>query len=113
MIFDTGWHWGNSGGKTHPMGKKEPNQFGLHDMHGNVYEWCEDVYDPDFYSKPEATRKNPVCTSGSEVVYRDEQVLIEWYDAFDDPLELSQEFSDEDVARFCEECGGSYERIES
>ena len=46
-------------------------------------------------------------------VYRDEQVLIEWYDAFDDPLEMSREFSAEDVARFCEECGGSYERIES
>ncbi len=49
----------------------EPNGFGLHNMHGNVSEWCQDVYDAEFYKKPEATQKNPVCTSGSgERVFR-------------------------------------------
>ena len=48
------------------MGQKEPNQFGLYDMHGNISEWCEDVYDPVFYSTPEATRKDPVCPDGTE-----------------------------------------------
>ena len=61
-----GWYRGNSGGKTHAVGsKKVPNDFGLHDVHGNVLEWCEDVYDSTFYEKPEAMQKDPVCTSGS------------------------------------------------
>ena len=39
---DLGWYSGNAGGTPHPVGKKEPNAFGLYDMHGNVMEWVLD-----------------------------------------------------------------------
>ncbi|MFH1137461.1 MAG: SUMF1/EgtB/PvdO family nonheme iron enzyme, partial [Pseudomonadota bacterium] len=44
-LTDYAWYGNNSGEKTHAVGGKEPNAWGLYDMHGNFWEWCQDWYD--------------------------------------------------------------------
>ena len=66
-LSNVAWYDDNSSNKTHPVATKAPNELGIYDMSGNVWEWCNDGYG----SYTSASQTNPTCpNSGSSCVYR-------------------------------------------
>ncbi|OQX07133.1 MAG: Sulphatase-modifying factor protein, partial [Desulfobacteraceae bacterium IS3] len=64
LLPEYGWCETNSGGETHPVGLLKPNAWGLYDIHGNVWEWCQDWYDKKYYAVSPAT--DPAGPSSGE-----------------------------------------------
>ena len=61
------WSLVNSGRTTHPIGQKQPNAFGLYDMHGNVWQWCRDLWDEYYYMKSPAENPQGPSQGGNRV----------------------------------------------
>jgi len=65
------WHAGNSAGRTHPVGSKEPNPWGLHDMAGNVEEYCRDYCtNAPYPAEPQVDPTGPEEHSGMDCTMR-------------------------------------------
>jgi formylglycine-generating enzyme required for sulfatase activity len=52
QLGEYAWYDANSGNSTHPVGQKKANAWGLYDLHGNIWEWCEDPYHGDYSGAP-------------------------------------------------------------
>ncbi len=69
FIGTYGWVDGNSRNTTHPVGQKKPNEWGLYDMSGNVWEWVLDYYDENYYkNSPQNNPEGPI--KGQFIVVR-------------------------------------------
>ena len=67
VLSDVAWYYDNSGSKTHNVGTKAPNELGIYDMSGNVWEWCQDWYG-DYHGYSQTNPTGPSC--GANRVYR-------------------------------------------
>ena len=68
-LQDVAWYGENSGSKMHPVGTKSPNELGIYDMSGSVWEWCQDWYNSSYYAN--SPQRNPTGpASGSNRVRR-------------------------------------------
>jgi formylglycine-generating enzyme required for sulfatase activity len=64
------WFKGNAGQKTHPVAQKQPNAWGLYDMHGNVWEWCQDAFEQDYTKHPGTQAAITSTAADASYVYR-------------------------------------------
>jgi formylglycine-generating enzyme required for sulfatase activity/tRNA A-37 threonylcarbamoyl transferase component Bud32 len=66
-LGDYAWFADNSSGRAHPVGRRKPNAWGLYDMHGQLFQWCADWYDPHYFGHRPGAEKNEPPPGGTRV----------------------------------------------
>jgi len=79
MDGEYAWFHGNSGKKTHPVGQKKPNAWGLYDMSGNVWEWCSDRYDGNYYKSSPGKDPQGATSDGSRVLRGGSWFVLDYF----------------------------------
>jgi formylglycine-generating enzyme required for sulfatase activity len=94
-LNQVGWYWNNSGLALHKVGEKKPNQLGIYDMSGNMWEWVEDHWHDNYQNAPDNNRpwvdkfvkkdKTRVLRGGAYLYKKDEsRNTSRWGDVPDD-----------------------------
>ena len=80
LLGEYAWYSENSGGSTHPVGRKKPNPWGLYDMHGNVAMYVADSFEEDYYRKSPPSDPTGPVSDGSRAIIRGAAWLDEAWD---------------------------------
>jgi formylglycine-generating enzyme required for sulfatase activity len=67
QLGEYAWYGGNSGNTTHPVGEKKANRWGLFDMHGNVWQWCQDSWKDGYYKESPVDDPTGAATGSDRV----------------------------------------------
>ena len=79
LLTQYAWFRKNSGGKTHPVGGLKSNPWGLHDVHGNVHEWCQDWFDRNYYSRSPSKDPSGPASGLAKVLRGGDWSSEDWY----------------------------------
>ena len=71
-LDEVAWHYGNSGSQTHDVGGKKPNELGIYDMSGNVWEWCADEWHSNYTGAP---NDGSIWSNSDEAISNKKRVL--------------------------------------
>jgi len=89
------WHKNNAGGMLHNVGEKQPNELGLYDMSGNLWEWCRDSYNEyttEFYPDPLFSWGEPYVLRGGSWTYFPTYCRVTARDSYSDQPSIANGF---------------------
>ncbi|MCA2624948.1 MAG: SUMF1/EgtB/PvdO family nonheme iron enzyme [Microcystis sp. M20BS1] len=101
QLGDYAWLTVNSNNTTHPVGEKQPNPWGIYDMHGNVWEWCADSYHESYADKPDNIKENGSIPWTDNNITNASSIIRRGGSWFRDSLAYSSAYRGRSVAEIC------------